>query len=85
MRLHEFKEQEEYCRANKTPDGSGCAGCPAVDKEHCADALVTLCSQWLQAIGTDGFDQLSGRLDQEYGLKPYNQLALCRGVLELEE
>lgn len=41
MSIEEFKEQEEYCKKNNTPEGVGCVGCPG---EHgvCADNIRNL-------------------------------------------
>lgn len=44
MSLKDFKEQEEYCRKNNTPEGCGCNGCPGEDTV-CADNIRNLAGQ----------------------------------------
>lgn len=38
MSYEEFKEQDEYCRKNNTPEGPGCEGCPG-ELSICADNI----------------------------------------------
>lgn len=87
MTLSEFKKQDDYCRENNTPKGKGCDGCPAKDKEHCADALRNLCGQFLDALynhQTNDFNNISETLDREYGISPFHQLGIAEGFIELE-
>lgn len=51
MTLTEFREQDNYCREHNTPEGKGCDGCPAIDKEHCADSLRNLYGRVLNSHG----------------------------------
>jgi len=88
MTLSEFREQDKYCRENNTPEGVGCPGCPAGDKKHCADFLRGLCGQWLDAARNhqkDKLDEISKRLDREFGMTPYYQLGVAEGFIELPD
>lgn len=83
MRLSEFKEQDKYCCEFNTPEGFGCNGCPAKDKNHCADALRNLCGEFLKTHGEER-KEISRRLDYEYRISPFNQLGIIEGFIELE-
>ena len=86
MKLSEFNEQDKFCRENNTPEGVGCRGCPARDKEHCADALRNLCGKFMDSINDKpNFYRLSRELTEHYGLTRWNQLALFKGELEFPE
>jgi len=89
MTLHEFAEQDAYCKKNNTPEGGGCGGCPAKDKDHCADALRNLCGRWLKAWfelmeneSSKVFKDISKEIFDGYGLTALNQLSLLKGQME---
>lgn len=82
MKLTEYLEQSKYCRENNTPEGRGCDGCPAKDKEHCADALLNLVGKLRGSLGMPIFDSISKQIQRDYGLSPWNQLAIWNGELE---
>ena len=91
MKLQEFEDQDTYCRESNIPGGRGCDGCPALDKEHCADALRNLCGKWLASRKLPdkerkvGFYRISKELERDYGLTFWNQLALLDGGIEFSE
>ena len=91
MKLREFEKQDTYCKENNIPEGRGCNGCPALDKEHCADALRNLCGKWLASRELPDkerkvkFYHISRELERDYGLTPWNQLALLKGEIEFPE
>jgi len=92
MTLAEFKLQDKYCRENNIPEGVGCDGCPAKDKKHCADRLRGLCGLWRELsyersvnknlTRNDKFEKISEELDIEYGISPFSQLELIKGIIE---
>jgi len=86
MTLKEFSEQDKYCREQNTPEGKGCDACPAKDRKHCADALSNLCGKFLDAAKerrhTD-LENISRQLEREYGIRPYHQLGIMQGFIEL--
>jgi len=83
MRLSEFLEQDRYCKEHNIPAGAGCDGCPAIDKEHCADALRNLCARWEKSQGEER-NRISEELDRHYHIPPLYQLGLLEGIIELE-
>lgn len=85
MTLQQFVEQDKYCRENNTPEGSGCTNCPAQDKEHCADALRNLAGKLIDSIDTPQFMGVSREMERDYGLTPYNQLVIFKGILEFPQ
>jgi len=83
MTYREFIEQDKYCKENNTPEGLGCDNCPAINKEYCADALENLCNKFLDAVKKNQpLKDISKKLEEKYGIKPYNQLALLQGHIE---
>ena len=83
MRMQEFIEQDNYCREYNTPKDTGCSDCPALDKEHCADALRNLCGRTIANLYNKPiFSELSKELETIYGLSRWNQLSLFQGEIE---
>ena len=88
MKMIEFIEQDEYCKVNNVPEGIGCDGCPAKDKNMCADRLRGLCGKllklWNENIGSQKWKRICEEI-KKFGLTDYNILALYRGIIEFNE
>jgi len=87
MRYREFIEQDEYCRANNTPEGKGCKGCPAENEEHCADELRGLFGKLLDnTLPEEVTNKISEQISREFGISAFNQLAATtQGYIEFSE
>jgi len=84
MKYKEFVEQDEYCKAENTPEGKGCDDCPA--KDHCADELRGLFGKLVdRSLSDEVRNNISKQISRDYGISAFNQLAAINGHIEFPE